>query len=407
MKPSTLKLAIVLCLMAMVFVHAMILWNVREKVWKGYSDFAIYYCGGSMVRQGLGHQLYDTATQFRVQREFAPEVSIRQGPLPYNHPPFEALLFLPFTYIPYPQAFVLWDLTNLALLASLPFLLRPHLPKLQKYPWPLWLLVGLAFSPIFFALLQGQDSILLLFLYALAFVCLKKNRFPAAGVWLALGLLKFHLVLPFVVLLLVEKKTRKLLYGFLPAAAALALISLATVGGAALRAYPQYVLYLERNLPQSAIVPSDMPNLRGILYLFMASKPYFGATLLASSAIVFLFAAWRLRGNGNLRLLNLKFSLAVVATVLVSYHALRHDLSILVLPIFLLADELLDENRLGRWPIVAAVTAMVFFSPLQLVLSMRYNLLGIFGGVLVLCLFGIAQLISLRTAEAVGLLVES
>jgi hypothetical protein len=50
---------------------------------------------------------------------------------------------------------------------------------------------------------------------------------------------------------------------------------------------------------------------------------------------------------------------------------------------------------------------MVFFSPLQLVLSMRYNLLGIFGGVLVLCLFGIAQLISLRTAEAVGLLVES
>jgi len=41
-----------------------------------------------------------------------------------------------------------------------------------------------------------------------------------------------------------------------------------------------------------------------------------------------------------------------------------------------------------------------------LVLSMRYNLLGIFGGVLVLCLFGITRLISLRTAEGAGLLVE-
>jgi len=406
MKPSTLKLAVVLCLMAMLFVHATILWNVREKVWKGYSDFAIYYCAGSMVRQGLGHQLYDTAIQFRVQREFAPEVSIRQGPLPYNHPPFEALLFLPFTYVPYPQAFVLWDLTNLALLASLPFLLRPHLPKLQKYPWAIWVLVSLAFSPIFFALLQGQDSILLLFLYGLAWVCLRKNNFAAAGVWLALGLFKFHLVLPFVILLLVQRKRRKILYGFLPAATALALISLATVGGEALRAYPHYVMYLERNLPQSAIVPSDMPNLRGILYLFMASKPYFGAALLVSSAIVFLFAAWRLRGKGDLRLLNLKFSLAVVATVLVSYHALRHDLSILVLPIFLLADELLDEKRLGRRPSVAVVAAVIFFSPLQLVLSMRYNLLGIFGGVLVLCLFGITRLISLRTAEGAGLLVE-
>jgi hypothetical protein len=407
MKPSTLKLAVVLCLMAMLFVHATILWNVREKVWKGYSDFAIYYCAGSMVRQGLGHQLYDTATQFRVQREFAPEVSIRQGPLPYNHPPFEALLFLPFTYIPYPQAFVLWDLTNLAMLAALPFLLRPYLPKLRKYSWPLWVLVSLAFSPIFFALLQGQDSILLLFLYALAFVYLKKDNLPGAGVWLALGLFKFHLVLPFAILLLVQKKRRKILYGFLPAATALALISLATVGGEALRAYPHYVMYLERNLPQSAIVPSDMPNLRGILYLFMASKPYFGAALLLSSGIVFLFAAWRLRGNGNLRLLNLKFSLAVVVTVLVSYHALRHDLSILVLPIFLLADELLDEKRLGGWPSAAAVGAIIFFSPLQLVLSMRYNLLGIFGGVLVLCLFGIARLISLRTAEGARVLVET
>jgi hypothetical protein len=396
MKASTLKPAVVLYLAALMMIHAVAFWNIRQKIWQGYPDFAIYYCAGTIVREGLGHQLYDSDTQFRIQRSFAREVSIRQGPLPYNHPPFEALLFVPLTYLSYPQAFLLWDLANLAMLAALPFLLRPHLPQLQDYSWPLWMLLSLAFSPVFFNLLQGQDAILLLFLYTLAFVCLSKGRLPLAGLWLALALFKFHLVLPFVVLLLLQK--RRVLYGFLPAAAALALISVATVGWDALRSYPHYVLYLERNRPQSAIVPSDMPNLRGILYLFLDSTPHLGAAVLASSVVVFLFAAWQCRGNRNSRLLPMTFSLAVVATVLVSYHVLRHDLSILMLPIFLLANELLDAGRLRTWQGAAAAVAMLFFSPLQLVLSMRYALLAIFGGVLVMCLFAIGAMISSQTS---------
>src|ERR1700676_244824 len=188
-------------------------WNVRESIRKGYSDFAIYYCAGTIVRQGLGPRLYDEAPQFKVQREFSPDVAIRLGALPYNHPPFEAALFVPLTFFSYPAAFVLWDLANLAVLIRLPFLLGPHLPQLQNYPWPLWVLTSLSFFPIFMDLLQGQDAILLLFLYALAFVDLKKNRDTFAGGWLALGLFKPHLVLPFILLLLVQGR-RKILPGF-------------------------------------------------------------------------------------------------------------------------------------------------------------------------------------------------
>ena len=82
-------------------------------------------------------------------------------------------------------------------------------PILRNWPAPPWTVtvVSLAFFPIFFALLQGQDAILLLFLYGLAFVSWKQKRLVSAGAWLACGMFKFHLVLPFLLLILIQEKT--------------------------------------------------------------------------------------------------------------------------------------------------------------------------------------------------------
>ena len=82
MRASRLKGAVFLYLTGMVMIHAVVFWSVRESVRKGYSDFTIYYCAGTIVRRGLGHQLYDNVTQFKVQREFSPEVAIRLDALP-------------------------------------------------------------------------------------------------------------------------------------------------------------------------------------------------------------------------------------------------------------------------------------------------------------------------------------
>jgi hypothetical protein len=400
MKASKLKFAVVVYLAGMVAIHAAMFWNVRESVRKGYSDFAIYYSAGTMVRRGLGHQLYDAATQFKVQREFSPEVAIRLGPLPYNHPAFEAVWFVPFSYVPYVSAFALWDLANLAMLATLPFLLLPHLRQLQGYSWSLWVLTSLGFFPIFVALLQGQDTILLLFLYALAFVCLKKNRDAVAGGWLALGLFKPHLVLPFVLLLLVQSR-KKVLYGFLPTAVVLALVSVAIVGWEGMAAYPHYVLHLEDTMARGAIVPSDMPNLRGVLYVLLHGSPRVGVVALMLSTGIFLFAAWQCRAALSENSFNLKVCLAMVATIVVSYHLLSYDLSLMMLPLLLLANELLGEGRLHTWPrvlMIAAVSAL-FFSP-GLILLMQNDQLALMGWAVMLLMGGIAGQISLRTCRA-------
>jgi hypothetical protein len=278
-------------------------------------------------------------------------------------------------------------------------MLQPELHHLQSYPWPFWVLATLGFFPIFFALLQGQDAILLLFLYTLAFLCLKRNRDLFAGGWLALGLFKPHLILPFLFFLLVQGR-KKILYGFLPIAAVLAFVSIAIVGREGMLQYPRYVVQLEDTMARGAIMPSDMPNLRGILYVLLHGDSYVGAVALVSSVAVLLFAAWRCRAATSP--FDLKFSLSAVATVLVSYHALGYDLSMIMLPILLLANEFLGKDKVRGWSdfLTMAAIAALFFSPLQLVLLMRSNRLALMGWAVLSLLCGIAGQMSLRSRQA-------
>src|SRR3989442_10323713 len=140
MKTRTFRMLLTLFLAGMLSLHLLLAWNAAGLIRKGYPDFTIFYSAGKIVRQGLGAKLYDEQTQYRIQQEFAAGVSIRQGPLPYNHPPFEALIFVPFTWLPYFTAYLLWDVINLLILCSLPLLLRQHIPLIGSASRAFWLL---------------------------------------------------------------------------------------------------------------------------------------------------------------------------------------------------------------------------------------------------------------------------
>lgn len=409
MNLSKLQLAGALWLVSTLLIHALILWNTRDLVGKGYPDFTIYFTAGTMVRRGLGRELYDDAKQLGIQREFSSLGANRSGLLPFNHPPFEALLFVPLTYFSYRTAYFLWCAVNLTILATLPVMLRPHIPLLGRLPAPLWTLATLAFLPVFIALLQGQDSILLLLIYVLTFVELKTERFASAGACLAFGLFKFHLVLPLLALLLIREqqvaRQRKMLLGFVGIAALLLVISIAIVGIPQIASYPRYVLGLESTLASGAIQPSDMPNLRGLLYLIAPGLPHLNWLIILLSAIVFLIAAWLARSyDSGTR--GLVFSLLVLTAVLVSYHCLEHDLSILALPVALLAQWLETGGTASRWSRFAVLAGWMalLFSPLQLVLLMRYHSLGWMSLALLVCFAGlVGELRSRRLQLAPGL----
>ena len=174
-------------LAAMIVLHAWMFFSLRREIATGYPDFTIFYTAGKCILQGHGRQLYDLETQFALQREFAPEVKHRENALPFNHPPFEALLFVPLARLPYVTAYLVWAAFNLALILGFWNLLRPRLPSLHNFLPALPLLAMFAFFPVIMALLQGQDSILLLFLYGLAFSALATGRAFVAGLCLGSG----------------------------------------------------------------------------------------------------------------------------------------------------------------------------------------------------------------------------
>ncbi len=248
----------------MIVLHAWMFFSLRREIVTGYPDFTIFYTAGKCILQGQGRQLYDLKTQFTIQREFASQVEHRESPLPFNHPPFEALLFAPLAGLPYSAAYLVWAVFNIVLILGFWILLLPRLPGLHRFLPALPLLAMFAFFPLTMALLQGQDSILLLFLFGLAFSALTTGRSFVAGVCLGLALFKFQLVLPFVLVLLFRRQWRAVA-GFVTTACGLLLVSAAVVGWSGVLAYPGFVLKLNRIGSQAGIYPRDMPNLRGLV----------------------------------------------------------------------------------------------------------------------------------------------
>ncbi len=386
---------LVIFLTGMVLMHALVFWSLREKIRQGYPDFSIFYTAGTIVRQGLAGQLYDTALQFQIQRQFASQVFIRQGALPYNHPPFEALVFAPLAGLSYPMAYVVWDLLSLLILALLPLLLRQYVPLLRQHSLAFWWLAILAFFPVFAALLQGQDSIPLLLLFSLAYIAFRKNQQFAVGCWLGLGLFRFHLVLPLLLILLLHRKGKALM-GFLLVAVALGLVSVEVVGWKEAFHYPVYVWGVENSTGSTTSLISAMPNLRGFVHMFIPWTPRVEVGVSFVSAILLLLASARWDDSSLGRRLDLSISLATVATVILSYHVLAHDLCLLLLPLLLLSNDFYASGlpKAGNRIAMLAPMVALFLSPLLMLLWFRYGEFSLVAPILLLWFYGLSRELS-------------
>jgi hypothetical protein len=364
-------------------------WRDRDLVRKGYQDFTAYYAAGKIVRAGMAPSLYDQGLQFRVQREFAPDVIIRHGPLPYIHPPFEALLFVPLTFLPYFTAYLVWDALSAAMLVVMLVLLRPHIPLLRK-SFAICTVAVFVYFPAFVCLLQGQDMIIVLLLLALVYSSIEKGRYAQAGLWLGAGVFRPHLVLPVVLILLFDRRFRSVL-GFACSALAASLISIATVGWRGFLEYPNYVWQLEQHLGRGAILPTAMPNLRGFVAIFTRDGyPLSLVLTFAGSLFLLILAIHLFRRAEHPERLDLAFSVAVLVSVLVSYHAFMYDLSLLLLPVLFLVNLAVSKNGDMHWSSALPI-ALLFFTPFLMLLALGLGRLNFLVPVLLLWLSGIRR----------------
>jgi hypothetical protein len=355
----------------MLCLHLLIFINLRERIKRGYPDFTVFYTAATILREGLGHQLYDEHVQFEVQKQSVGQIPSRLGPLPYIHPPFEALIFVPLSWAPYPGAFAEWDLLNLVALFGVALLLRRSVNTLRLIPPWEFVIASLAFFPIFDCFLQGQDSILLLLLCVLGFNALKREADVLAGCWFALGVFKFQFVIP-IVLLLVIWKRRRVAIGFGLVSAVLVLISAGLTGWQSLLRYPAFVLRITKSPSTGGVAAGFAPNLRGLVLGLASplSKPAATAVALLLSIVLFCYVVRMGQKASRPKTLELQFSLAVAVSVLIAWQTNMHDLSLLVLPLVLITDyslcTLTQEPRRRR--LLQLPVLPVLISPLWIVL---------------------------------------
>jgi Glycosyltransferase family 87 len=356
----------VACLVVSSLIVGFVLFTFPSEKSDDARDFSEYYAAAQIVRQGLGRELYD----LRTQAEFQSRISSVQ--VFYNHPPFETLVFLPLTYFGYRTAYMLWTLIGVGLLAGAVLLTESQagvtstIFRYTRIPvdFGLAFVLFLTFAPVTTCLLLGQDSMLMLFIYTLVFVLLRRGADLRAGCVLACGLFKFQLIVPFVLILLLRRRWAAA-RGFSLAGSFLILASIGVSGIQVLAAYPRFLLFESSHQQVAGFAPEYMPNIRGILHLLVDSRlgsPVFGALV----ALISGFVLWLVAKNWRDEQLGLSFSAAVFATVLVSYHLYNYDLTLLLLPIAIVCDDLARRDRpFSSQPALSAALVILFIPPLH------------------------------------------
>jgi len=335
-----------LFLVAMVAIHAFFLWNMRHVMAHGDPDFTVYYTAGRMLREGQGRQLYDPQAQLTTQRQFASRAQTHNNPLPYIHPPFEGLIFLPLTFLPYSAAFALWNLLNMGFLLGVSHLLRASVECLRLISAVDMYMALLAFFPVFANFHQGQDAILLFLVVLLAFRAWDEGQDFTAGLWIGAGLFKFHLILPLAVVLVLWRG-RKFLLGVLTTSSAAVLISLALVGWHQALRYPGFTWHILSQPMLGRIPFRQLPNLLGLIGGW-SSAEYAGwllpGVVLACSILLLAVAVRMGRLAANRSLTRMAFAFAVTSALFVGYSTNTYDLCLLALPIALVIDHVLRES---------------------------------------------------------------
>lgn len=354
-------------LIAMALLNGVIAWRSRSGVSAALPDFASFYTAGRILQSGEANQLYNKDLQEHVQRWFAASaVEKRKAILPYNHPPFEALLFAPLAKFSFISAYLVWLAFNLGLVCGLVLLLYNKFAFARELPFYFSLLAFIGFYPVVIALLQGQDSILVLFCYFMAFLGMRRGSDFYAGLWLSVALCKFQLVVPFVFPLFLARRCR-LIAGWLAGGSLLCIVGLLVVGWKGLLSYPGYVSGTEQ------FIWGGMPNLRGITFALVPRglpRTRLACLILGSAMLLSAMCyAWLKASKDSMKL---AFALSLVGTVLLSYHLYLHDLSLVLLSVAIVFEVLWESSSRDRWiaNCIFACTALLFCSPIYLLLSL-------------------------------------
>ena len=332
-------------------------------------DFFNFYAAAKLYVTSGGGAVYDIALQRQMELKITGQDPERFIVLPYFHPPYYTLLIAPLAFLDYRDAYYVMAAFNVLLVAALVAILVLTSVRVHGRGWLVAGAMIAGFFPVFVTVLQGQSDLVVLVPLAGAYAAWAKGRYGWAGALSALALAKPQLLLLIPVLFL-ARRAWKALVAFAGVLAGLGLVSVATFGFGAV------ITYL--NAVGTWAVTGRLPNTRELVYTDPAvyslrnvleavsggGKVVAFAVLVVLLALVALSLSWRPDKP------RLDFALAIAASLVLSPHQNVHDLALLVIPGFALADLALDGQL--RWPHVAAAVLFFAYAAIDLTLTINF-----------------------------------
>jgi hypothetical protein len=326
-----------------------------------------------MVRTGHAHELYDYDAQKHFQDQL---VSHEQVLMPFIRPPFDALVFVPFSFLSYSSAYITFLALSVGLLAVSVGLLRPWTWNLRAKHTLLPFAIFASFVPVASALMLGQDSILLLALLSASMLALDKKRDFTAGALAGLGLFKFHLLIPLALLLLRWRRFR-FFAGLSSVAAALALISIAVASPSQILFYAGSLLKVGQGgnggvqeLLRYPLPITMMASVHGLVNgLF--SLPSTPRTIFTIFLVIGILA-WVAIAVPKTCPTQWMIPIALTTAVLASYYLFIYDLTILLIPLTVALNCSAAPVRGKNSRLLAAACILVFLAPACLLLWTYY-----------------------------------
>jgi hypothetical protein len=343
-----------LAIAGMVLTEIVIAFSLLLFVDVRHTDFLNFYAAATIVRHGDAPTLYTRETQ-----ELALEGILGYRTADYFlHPPFEAAAFVPLTYMPFKQAFLVWSLINAVLLGCLPLILSGFIPLIVQKPS--LSLLPFAFLPALTALSLGQDCILVTFLICVTFLLTHRNHPVLAGLILSLATVKFQYVLVLALLLLVARKYR-LIAGFLMGSFALMGVCISLIGPAGLLQSARFLQASSRGFATGR--QAMMMDFPALLAASGWTSHIYLCWILVSAALLALgiAGARAIRHEHNV---NLVLSLFLAIAIAVSPYSHFQDVTVLLPAIYMAAElAIRGEMQKIRGNVAVACCALLFLLP--------------------------------------------
>jgi GT2 family glycosyltransferase len=332
-------------------------------------DFFNFYAAAKLYVTNGGAAVYDIAMQRQVELQITGADPSRFIVLPYFHPPYYTLLIAPLALLDYREAYYAMAAINVLLAAALIVILVRSSMTVRGRGWLIAGAMIAGFFPLFVTVLQGQSDLVVLVPLAAAYAAWARGRPGTAGALSALALAKPQLLL-LIPVLFVARRSWRALAAFAGVLAGLGLLSVVTFGFGPVVTYLYSIATwaITGRLPHTEQLVYTDPavySLRNVLEAIPGGgKIVAFVILIVLLGFVALSLSWRPDKP------RLDFALAIAASLVLSPHQNVHDLVLLVIPGFALADLALAGQL--RWPHIAVAVLFFAYAAIDLTLTISF-----------------------------------